>query len=219
MPGQSHRLFINFIYACPNSCFFCVDFKGDTFYGFDLKRGKRPTQADILAALNQFENKRDIKEIYFCGIGEPLLVYDLVLEVAKRTREIFGNKVLLGINTSGTFFKANPEVGFCKYFDIVQVSLNAENELKYNEICRPKFKGAYKTVMHFLNALKKYIVENQIPVKVELSVVDTSNGTHLPKWASDNGDIPLPDFDKCKVIADGFGWDLKIKTLLEDSHL
>ncbi len=37
MPEQQHRMFINIVHACPNACFFCVDFKGETFCGFDLQ--------------------------------------------------------------------------------------------------------------------------------------------------------------------------------------
>lgn len=51
MPGQPYRMFVNVVHACPNACFSCVDFKGDTFYGFDRKTLAFDTPADRFDAL------------------------------------------------------------------------------------------------------------------------------------------------------------------------
>ena len=216
MPGQSHRMFINVVHACPNACFFCVDFKGDTFFGFDLKN-RSPYNADqIIAAVEKYPQRQAITEVYFCGIGEPLLRYDAVMEAAKHIRQLFPPQTVLAINTSGTFFLRNPRVDFASHFDLIQVSLNAENEEKYNAICRPKISGAYRALMAFLHDLRAYLDESDIPCRVELSVVDPSDVENLPVRERSMQDIPKPDFDACRKIAESFGWPLKIKSLMKN---
>ena len=216
MPGQKHRMFINVVHACPNACFFCVDFKGDTFFGFDLKN-RRPFNTDeIIAAVEKYPSREAIKEVYFCGIGEPLLRYDTVMEAAKQIRQLFPPQTLLAINTSGTYFLRYPRVDFAQHFDLIQISLNAENEEKYNAICRPKVRGAYRALMMFLDELKTYIDESGITCHVELSVVDPSDVENLPEAERQLINVPKPDFDSCQRIAASYGWPLKVKSLIKN---
>lgn len=216
MPNQSHRMFINIVHACPNACFFCVDFKGDMFYGFDLKRGRSPSVDDIIAAVNNYPLKQSVTEVYYCGIGEPLLLYDRVVETAKQIRELVSPKTILAINTSGTFYLRHKRVDFTRYFDLVQVSLNAESEEKYNQICRPKVQGAYKALMAFLRDLRGFLNTADISCRVELSAVDPSDVEMLPPHERMLEEIPKPDIVACQKIAESFGWPLKVKKLIKD---
>lgn len=215
MPEQRHRLFVNVIHSCPNACFFCIDFKGSTFYGFDLKRGRSATADEIVSAIEKFPYRCDIKEIYFCGIGEPLLLYDRVVESAVRIRPKFKPNVVLAINTSGTFYLKHQRVDFASKFDLIQISLNAECEEKYNLICRPKVQGAYQALMNFLVALHEFLARTEARCRVELSVVDTSGLLDLPEASRLRQDVPIPDIEACSRIAAGFGWPLKVKKPME----
>jgi TatD family-associated radical SAM protein len=216
MPGQCHRLFISVLHACPNACYFCVDFKGDTFYGFNLKHGPMPTSDEIVAAVESYPNLPSLKQLYYCGIGEPLLRYDVVVESAKRIRCLFTPDTILAVNTSGTFYLRDPRVDFARSFDLIQVSLNAENEEKYNQICRPKMPGAYRGLLKFLHHLRAFLDETSLPCRVELSVVDPSDVDSLPARERVGAMPPKPDFDACRKIAESFGWPLKIKSLMKD---
>ncbi len=215
MPGQDHRLFINVVHACPNACLFCVDFKGDAFYGFDLKQTAIINSDQIVSAIEHYPCRDNIAEVYFCGIGEPLLRYETVVDAAKRIRSLFSPKTLIAVNTSGTFYKRHPRVDFVQHFDLIQVSLNAESEEKYNAICRPKVKWAYQALMSFLSDLKTHLMRNDMTCRVELSVVDTTEVNNLP--IGERGSTPpKPDIEQCKIIADNFGWPLKVKKLIKD---
>jgi cyclic pyranopterin phosphate synthase len=216
MPGHASRLFINVIHACPNACYFCVDFKGDTFYGFDLKTGPMPTADEIVEAAKQYSSRQSVSEVYYCGIGEPLLRYETVVETARRIRDLFSPSTILAVNTSGTFYLRNPQVDFASSFDLIQVSLNAESEEKYNLICRPKVRGAYRAMMAFLRHLRRFLDESRSNCRVELSVVDPSDVQHLPARERTGVLPPKPDFDECRRIASDLGWPLKIKTLMKD---
>lgn len=218
MPNQDHRLFINMIYACPNECHFCIDFFSETFFGYDLKHGRSPTLSEISSALRKHPSRDNITEVYICGIGEPLLVYDRVIAVAKQVRTFFKPGTLIGINTSGTYYKKHPRVDFAEEFDLIQVSLNAENEEKYNQICRPKIHGAYRILMSFLISLKKYIQTNSLKCRVELSIIDPSDiGTIIN--GKFNLELPEPNIAKCAKVAEGFGWPLKVKPLIRENEL
>ncbi|MEW6156570.1 MAG: radical SAM protein [Verrucomicrobiota bacterium] len=216
MPHQRHRVFVNVIHACPNACLFCVDFKGDTFYGFDLKRGHPATAEQIVEAVKNYPLLRQVTQVYFCGIGEPLLRYEVVVQAATYLRSILSRDVMLAINTSGTFYRWHPRVDFAYRFDLIQVSLNAENETKYNQICRPKFSGAYQALMAFLHHLKHFIDESNAQCRVELTVVDTTEVQYLPEKERKHSNAPKPDLRVCREIAASFGWPLKVKSLIRD---
>lgn len=216
MPGQKSRLFLNVVHACPNACLFCVDFKGDTFFGYDLKSGRKASADEIVYAVEAYPYRQSIEEVYYCGIGEPLLLYDAVMDSVDRVRTLLPPNVVMAINTSGTFYLRHPRVDFARKFDLIQISLNAENEEKYNLICQPKIEGAYKALMTFLSDLREYLDESDIACRVELSVVDTSDSASLPKAARASSCIPVPDIEECQRIADGFGWPLKVKELIKD---
>jgi TatD family-associated radical SAM protein len=216
MPGQQHRLFINVVHACPNACIFCVDFKGDAFYGFDLKRGKHPKADEIIAAVDDYPLKTVVREVYYCGIGEPLLRYDTVMDTVESVRKALKPGALVAINTSGTFYIRYPRIEFVDRFDLIQVSLNAENEAKYNAICRPKHPGAYRALMSFLHDLRAFLDRTGSRCRVELSVVDTSDRAHLPASERNRSAVPQPDIDACAKFAAEFGWPLKVKSLLKD---
>src|SRR5260221_11456527 len=216
MPDQKHRLFINVIHACPNACLFCVDFKGDAVHGFDLKKGKPATVDQIVKAVERYPLVAEISEVYFCGIGEPLLYYDVVVQAATHLRHFLDRRVLLAINTSGTFYRWNPRVEFARCFDLIQVSLNAESEEKYDQICRPKFCGTYRVLMSFLRHLAEFIKASGIQCRVELSIVDTSDTDSLPESERERSDIPRADLEACQKVADAFGWPLRAKRLIKD---
>lgn len=214
MPGHDHRLFINVVHACPNACYFCVDFIGDSFYGFDLKLGKQPSADEIVSAVEHYADIDRVREVYYCGIGEPLLRYQAILESAPRVRKLLPPGAKLAINTSGTFFLRHRRVDFAEHFDLIQVSLNAESEEKYNQICRPKHAGAYEAMMSFLRELRRFLDETNSACHVELSVVDASQREHLPSSEQGMLNLPQPDVDACRLIASGFRWPLKVKPLM-----
>lgn len=215
MPGQPHRLFLNVVYACPNACTFCVDFVGDTFFGQDLKTGRATTSSELVAAYRQVSDERPISEVYFCGIGEPLLRYDTIVEAARGIRRSGGPALTMALNTSGTFYAFRKQLDFVKYFDLLQVSLNAESAEKYELICRPKIKNSFLTLIQFLRDLRRYLDSSCAQTRVELTIVDTSEGNTMPDYAHlDLG--PAPDLDACHRLACELGFPLKVKSLIRD---
>ena len=55
--------------------------------------------------------------------------------------------------------------------DSISISLDAQDEVTYNKICKPVFKNAYREVIRFIERAKECIPEVQVTV-VELEGVD-----------------------------------------------
>jgi TatD family-associated radical SAM protein len=166
-----------------------------------------------------------VREIVVCGMGEPLLRYDCVLDVCDWIKRQKGSAVGIRVDTSGLFWDRTKRLDLLGRIDVLSISLNAETAEKYEELCHPRLVGAYAVLFDFLNAVKAWETERrrrQLPVpRVQLSVVDTSEEDFLPASGRKGyppGTFPAPDFDKCREIAAGFGWPLIVKRLFRDSQ-
>ena len=80
---------------------------------------------------------------------------DELVEVARRLREK-GAKLRLNTNGLGNMINGRdvaPEIA--ALIPVISVSLNAQDEETYNRHCRPKFSGAYASVLEFVTSAKK----------------------------------------------------------------
>jgi TatD DNase family protein len=73
--------------------------------------------------------------------------------------------------------------------DSLSISLDAEDEKKYQALCKPVYKNAFQAVLSFIKEAKEYIPE------VKITVVD----------------IPEINIDKCRSIAEELGVELRIR--------
>ena len=88
-------------------------------------------------------------------MGESTTRLDDMLEVARRLREK-GAKLRLNTNGLGNMINGRdvaPEIA--ALIPVISVSLNAQDEETYNRHCRPKFSGAYASVLEFVASAKK----------------------------------------------------------------
>lgn len=225
LPCKPGSTYVNVTNRCLNDCLFCIKRNGSLFFGFDLSvQQKFPKVTDILSALFAFPTGDTLQEVVFCGMGEPLLCYDGVLEACCAIKKLRPKNVAIRIDTSGLFWAYEKRLDILEWIDILSVSLNAENAEKYAELCQPKVNRAYEVLMDFLRAVKKEEIERRnkkahFP-KVRLSIVDTSEEDFIPASGRSGyarGTFPVPDFDACQKIADGFGWPLIVKRLFRDS--
>jgi len=166
-----------------------------------------------------------VQEVVFCGMGEPLLRYDCVLEVCRAIRGLRERDVKIRVDTSGLFWADEKRLDVLAWVDILSISLNAENAEKYRELCRPKIDNAYDILMDFLKSMKRAEAnrheEGQHFPEVRLSVVDTSEEELIPPSGRKEyakGTFPIPNFEECERIASNFGWPLIVKRLFRDSQ-
>lgn len=164
-----HSLYLNITNRCTNHCSFCVRFKTDRIQGYDLTLPAEPSIKEILAAIG---DPTCFREIVFCGYGEPLLRLSEVITVSKVLRE---QKIPVRVNTNGhgnLIHQRNIIPEIAPYVSTVSISLNAENEEVYNQICQPSFgPGTYQKVKDFIMACQP-LIANVIVTAVALPQVN-----------------------------------------------
>lgn len=193
-PFEGH-LYINLTNRCTNKCKFCIRFTPSGVDGIDLWLEREPTVDEIKAALIKAEFK-NYDEIVFCGYGEPMLRWEVIVEVAEFIRKNSDAKIR--INTNG---HANRAAGkdVTPYLegliDAISISLNAKNAKEYNDICVCDYgEDGFYEMLDFAKKAKRYVP------KVVLSVVDT---------------ISEKDIEACRKIAEETGVEYRVRVYSE----
>lgn len=153
------NLYLNITNNCPNNCYFCLRNFKDGVGGFNLKLEKEPTAAEVIAEIEGVINRRNWKEIVFCGFGEPFEKLDCMLEVSRWIKRHYGKIVTLRVDTNGQAFLLNKGRDVVRELktvgmDKVSVSLNAHNKETYNQVCRPTFPNAFESILEFIEKAK-----------------------------------------------------------------
>ena len=198
-PGQEqlvyaidNALYINVTNACSARCTFCeLSEPNSELYlkGYRLKMKREPSAADVLKAL---EGSERYHEVVFCGYGEPTLRIQFLVEVAKALKAR-GIRTRLNTNGHGNLIHRRSIVGdLAGLMDEVSVSLNAENDEKYNAVVRPHFGvGTFEKVKEFVLECKKVVP------KVVVTFVE----------------VPEIDVTACQKAADELGVEAKFRKL------
>ena len=173
-----NSLYLNITNRCTNKCFFCTRISDPWVQGYNLRLEGEPSAEDIIKEIG---DPKVYDEVVFCGYGEPTLRLNIIKEVSKKIKEL-GGKIRLNTNGHGNLInKRNILPELKGIIDTISISLNAEDNEKYNKICHPIFKnGTYEAVKEFIREAKKYIPD------VVATIVD----------------VPEVDEEKCKEIAE-----------------
>ncbi len=184
------NLYLNITNRCTAECVFCIKKYSDGVYGYNLRLSKEPSLTQILKELSNIQLSK-YEEAVFTGLGEPLVRLDDVIEITKwlTTRGIpvrldtIGHAKLLypGRNVARELAEAGMKV--------VSISLNAQDEETYNQLCAPKFKNAYQKMLEFAKDVSKAKME------LRFTVVN----------------LPKVNIDKCREIAQAYCVDLKVR--------
>ncbi len=153
------NLYINLTNRCPVKCSYCIKYRWDwQFRGYNLFLPKEPSYEEIISELNKYMKKNQLKEVVFCGYGEPLLRANIVKKVALWVKKNFPN-IIVRINTNGlsNITKKNVLKELQFLVDVVSVSLNAHDSKTYNKLHETKIKQPFKKILQFIRDCKKYI--------------------------------------------------------------
>ncbi|UCH82531.1 MAG: YchF/TatD family DNA exonuclease [Nitrospiraceae bacterium] len=179
-------LYLNVTNRCTNKCRFCVRFRTSYVKGHNLRIEKEPTALQLIKAI---KDPGMYREVVFCGIGEPMLRLDVVKKVSKWIKEN-GGQVRINTNGHGNLIHGKNILPELKgLVDRFSISLDAENEKKYNAVCKPKLENAFNGMIDFIKEAKKTVPE------VKLTVVK----------------VPEIDVDACKALAEKLGVQLRIR--------
>ena len=188
-------VYVNLTNRCPNACTFCIRNNADSLGGKNLWLEHEPTSCEVIAHLKAVLQaaKVKIKEIVFCGYGEPTYRLDQVIEVSKHAR-MLGLKTRLNTNGLGNTINNTDITPMLKgVIDKVSISLNASNSKDYQVLCLSEYgENAFTELLLFA----KRCVEQKITTI--LSVVDVMDKLEI---------------EKCKAIAAKLGAQLRIRKL------
>ncbi len=184
------NLYLNITNRCTAECVFCIKRHSDGVYGYNLRLTKEPALSEIIGQLSQIDLSK-YKEVVFTGLGEPLLRLNEVIEVTKwltyrgiptRLDTIGHAKPLYpGRNVARELAEAGMKV--------ISISLNAQDEDTYNQLCDPKSRNAYGKMLEFARDVSKCGIE------LRFTVVN----------------LPAVDIEKCREIAKEYCADLKVR--------
>jgi len=154
-------VYLNITNRCPNLCVFCIKTKWHMdFHGNNLNlENKEPTAQEVLSALAAELPKAPFKEIVFCGYGESTMRLPVLLEVGRTLKQWQAEgkysafKIRLNTNGLGNLINRRNIVPELKSaVDILNISLNAENETLWRKLLRPSngYENGFSSVLEFI---------------------------------------------------------------------
>ena len=190
-----NQLYVNVTNRCTNHCSFCIRFTPSGVDQLDLWLKREPTAEEIIEQLKEqhFEN---YPEIVFCGYGEPLMRFDVVMEVCRWIRKNGSQKIR--INTSGHASHCakrdvTPEMK--GLVDTISISLNASTAAEYQKICKCDFgEDGFYEMLDFAKKAKEYVPH------VVMSVVDV---------------IGPEEIEACRKVAESIGVEYRVREYSE----
>jgi len=153
-----NNLYLNITNRCPNNCYFCLRKFKDDIEGFNLKLRREPSSNEVIKKLQEVINRKNWREVVFCGFGEPLERLDCVLEVTRWIKKHSGK--IVRIDTNGQGYLLNKERRVIKELkeagvDKISVSLNAHEKETYDQVCKPAFENAFENVLEFIEKARE----------------------------------------------------------------
>lgn len=185
-------IYINLTNKCTNNCTFCLRETYDGVDGYHLRLKKDPEANEIIDAL---EEETDVSEAVFCGLGEPSMRLEVMLDVARYLKKR-GSHVRLNTNGQGSAYAGRDIAPALKgLIDTVSISLNASDAVKYDAICKSIY--GEEGFDHMLDFAKNCMKQG---IETILSVVDL---------------IGEEETAKCEEIAQNIGAKLRIRHYIE----
>jgi TatD family-associated radical SAM protein len=187
-------LYINLTNGCNNDCTFCERQSRPGVGPYRLWLEQEPNADQVMEAL-EAQLTGEIKEVVFCGYGEPTLRLDTLVEVARRVKNAHPG-MAIRINTNGL---ANLQYGkditprLHGLVDTVSISLNAPTAQEYEALCRPAFgTAAFEGLVDFAQKAKAHVPH------VVMTVVDV---------------IGPEKVEACRGIAQRAGVDFRVRPM------
>lgn len=184
------NLYLNITNRCSANCVFCIRDFSDGVYGYNLRLSHEPTVNEIISELKSIELSK-YKEVVFTGFGEPTIRLNEMLEV---TRYLNERNIVVRLDTNGHAELIHPDRNVISELkeaglSAVSVSLNAESEELYNELCRPIHDNSYQAMLDFTKEAR------DAGMQTRMTVVG----------------VPEIDIEKCERIAQDLGADFHVR--------
>ncbi len=183
--------YVNLTRLCTAHCYFCPREGSDRVaWGHDLALARDPTTNEVLEAVG---DPGLYKEVVFCGLGEPMIRLQTLLEVARALKKR-GARLRVNTNGHGNLIHGRdvtPELA--GLIDAVSISLNAQDAATYDRDCPSTFgEGAFEGILDFAERVRDHVAA------VTMTAVDGADGV---------------DVEACRAIADRCGVAFRARPL------
>jgi len=171
-PEGKRNLYVNVTNECNCACTFCLRNMKKMAEESSLWLKEKPTVEAFKEALDEAPWEY-IKEVVFCGFGEPTMQLDTLVELLHYVKQKHP-ELPTRLNTNGLGeLEYGREISqdFQGVLDTVSISLNASNAERYYALTRAKYGvKSYQAMLDFAEHSKKYIPQ------VVLTIVDQVEG-------------------------------------------
>ncbi|MCZ6787102.1 MAG: TatD family nuclease-associated radical SAM protein [Planctomycetota bacterium] len=183
--------YVNLTRLCTAHCYFCPREGSDRVaWGHDLALARDPTTNEVLEAVG---DPGLYKEVVFCGLGEPMIRLQTLLEVARALKKR-GARLRVNTNGHGNLIHGRdvtPELA--GLIDAISISLNAQDAATYDRDCPSTFgEGAFEGILDFAERVRDHVAA------VTMTAVDGADGV---------------DVEACRAIADRCGVAFRARPL------
>ncbi|HEX5137958.1 MAG TPA: TatD family hydrolase [Planctomycetota bacterium] len=166
-------LYVNLTRLCTAHCYFCPREGPDRVaWGHDLALARDPSPREVLQAVGDPSGYR---EIVYCGLGEPMIRLETLLETAKaiRTR---GTRIRVNTNGHGNLIHGTDITPRLEgVVDALSISLNYSDAALYEKHCPSTFgMAAFEGILDFARAAKAHVHEVTFTVVEGAEDVDVS---------------------------------------------
>lgn len=197
-----NNMYINLTNLCTNDCIFCIRSLNDKVAGSDLNLSSEKINIDDVLAQIEEKMTPEIKEIVFCGYGEPLIKLDLIKQVAEFAKKKYPT-LPTRINTNGqanVIHKKNVVEELKGLIDKVSISLNSDNAAQYQELSKSKFgESVFEEVKTFAKMCQ------EAGIDTSLSIVTGYKNNVI-------------NVENCEKIASDLGVKLRVREWLDEGY-
>ena len=187
-------LYVNLTNRCNCDCVFCLRQKKSMPDESSLWLEREPTVEEVKSELDAAP-WQVIKEIVFCGFGEPTIRLAELIELLTYVKKIHPT-IPTRLNTNGLgelYHEREIAQDFENILDTVSISLNAATAEKYFKLTRATYGiKSFDAMLTFAEHMKNFVPH------VALTVVD-----HV---------TPPEEISACKKICDERGLTLRVRT-------
>jgi TatD DNase family protein len=165
------NLYVNLTRLCTAHCYFCPREGPDmAAWGHDLALGRDPSAREVLQAVG---DPAPYEEIVYCGLGEPMIRLDTLLESA-RALKARGARIRINTNGHGNLIHGRDITpSLAGVVDAVSVSLNYHSAELYAKHCPSTF-GAetWNGILDFARRAKEHVSDVAFTVVAGATDVD-----------------------------------------------
>lgn len=190
--GFPNKIYINLTNRCSCSCTFCLRSLKEFNEHNSLWLKDEPTVEKVKNEFLKYDWS-GVKEIIFCGFGEPTMRFDDLKAIAGWLKEKHP-EIPIRVNTNGLsdlVFEKATAFGFEGIVDTVSISLNSSDAQKYLDVTRNRFGlKSYDAMLSFAKDCRNYVPN------VVMTVVDI---------------IGKEEVEACRKVCDDNGLFLRVR--------